>query len=126
MLKTKEAVSKAVTDLLSTHKLRISPDRLEWMLEQETPTSDLLVLLTDVTEFVRSIEAEPLLDHLKVIISDTGIEKWETLEKDLIVIFTDELPGPMARLNVAWGSLSHMAEWESVEVIEEMETYSLF
>jgi len=119
-------IKKIASILLSSGKVRIDGDRLETILEEDRLAGNLLILISDIDHFIESIEMSPSFSEMRIVISEVGFEEADVPDDDLIVIFKDELPGPVARLSVDQSKLTELVSWESVEQIEEITTYNLF
>ena len=124
-MKNFDDTQKVATQLLASDKVRIERDRFEEILKVEDHTSNLLVLLSDVDDFIRSVETNPIFEDVRVLISDVGLETAEGPEPDIIIIFKNELPGSVARLNLKWHQVAQIASWDCVDQIEEITTYSI-
>ena len=114
-----------VSRLLATGKVRIEAGRLESMVKERASTGAVLVLLKDVEGFLRLAGSMPKFEGIRVRRREAGFEAGEAPEANEILVFEEELPGPIARVNVDWERLAELATWEPVEQIEEIATYEL-
>ena len=118
-------IARIKSTLLSSGKVRFDKERLETMIRAGQAADNLLILVADVDGFVQAVAASPAFGDMQVVISDVGFETSESPEPDLIIIFRDELPGPLVRMKLNWAQLSELVSWQSVEQVEEITKYSL-
>ncbi len=111
--------------LLDSGKVRIAGERLKALMEEQSDTGSLLVLLEDLDEFRHRLAEEPAFAGTGAMVSDTGLEQAQPPPPGSIVIFGNELPGPIARLNISWPLFTEMIAWEAVAQVELIEEYHL-
>ena len=108
--------------LHGTGKVRMSEERLKTMMDEKTSSENLLILIKDVPEFILTITETPGFDHVRVLVAETGLEKTTAVAENQILIFRDELPGPLAKVNLSWEQLPEIVSWECVETVDEVKT----
>jgi hypothetical protein len=108
--------------LHGTGKVTVTEERLKTMIDENTPSENLLILIKDVPEFVRAITETPGFDHVRVLVAETGLEKNTSVAQNQVLIFRDELPGPLARVNLPWDRLPEIISWACVETVDEVKT----
>lgn len=111
-----------VEKLIATGKFRGDENLIRNMVREEADTRKLLILINSIDGFLKALEEEAFTG-IEAWISAEGLAVAEPVAEKTIVVFDQELPGPLARANIPWQQMAELLVLPWVEQAEVETSY---